>query len=187
LWTATTRTLIGYESLLERDRLWLADFDPSVHWIASQPFWMSGGDGSRIRRHVPDLMLKTDRGFVVVDVKPLEMLTEPKVSDALEWCGRLCAARGWTYEVWSGDDPVLLRNVRYLAAGRRGWEDDDEVLGKVAENAAPGMTLAQVESLASSASQHGRTAVLALLWSGRCRVDLTQPLGADSVLIEASS
>ena len=38
LWCATIRTLVGYESLLERDRLWLADFDPEVRWIASQPF-----------------------------------------------------------------------------------------------------------------------------------------------------
>lgn len=34
--------LVGYESLLERDRLWLADFDPTVLAIASQPLWMSG-------------------------------------------------------------------------------------------------------------------------------------------------
>lgn len=33
LWAATTGALIGYESLLERDRLWLADFDPQVRWI----------------------------------------------------------------------------------------------------------------------------------------------------------
>ena len=40
LWTATTSSLTGYESLLERDRLWLADFDPRVRWIVSQPFWI---------------------------------------------------------------------------------------------------------------------------------------------------
>jgi hypothetical protein len=33
LWTSTTRSLVRYESLLERDRLWLADFDPSVRWV----------------------------------------------------------------------------------------------------------------------------------------------------------
>lgn len=38
LWTATTGSLIGYESLLERDRLWLADFDPAVRQICGQPF-----------------------------------------------------------------------------------------------------------------------------------------------------
>jgi hypothetical protein len=39
---ATTGSLVGYESLLKRDRLWQADFDPSVRWVASQPLWLWG-------------------------------------------------------------------------------------------------------------------------------------------------
>ena len=189
LWMATTGSLIGYESLLERDRLWLADFDPQVRWVAGQPFWISGRDGSRLRRHVPDFLLDTEDGFVVVDVKPAEMLTDPAISDALEWCGRLCAARVWAYQVWSGGDPIVLRNVRFLAAGRRSWSSTDDVLGKVAEHAVPGRTLAQVTNLAEAADpapwtgSPARAALLALLWSGRCRVDLTRPLGPDSVLL----
>lgn len=42
LWTATTGSLVGYESLLKRDRLWLADFDPAVRAIFGQPFWLTG-------------------------------------------------------------------------------------------------------------------------------------------------
>jgi hypothetical protein len=34
-WTATTGTLVGYESRLERDGLVLLDFDPDVVGIAS--------------------------------------------------------------------------------------------------------------------------------------------------------
>ena len=37
-WTATTGTLVGYESWLERDRLVLLDFDSEVVGIASQAF-----------------------------------------------------------------------------------------------------------------------------------------------------
>ncbi|WP_197523234.1 hypothetical protein [Actinokineospora pegani] len=37
-WTATTGTLIGFESWLERERLMLLDFDPDTVGIASQPF-----------------------------------------------------------------------------------------------------------------------------------------------------
>jgi len=85
LWTATTRSLVGYESLLERDRHWLADFDRSVTWIASQPFWVSGRDGSAIRRHVPDFLLSTLDGLVVVDVKPEALLAEPKVAEVVGW------------------------------------------------------------------------------------------------------
>lgn len=57
LWTATTGTLVGYESLLERDRVLLADFDVAVAGIASQPFWLSGLDEGVQRRHAPDHLL----------------------------------------------------------------------------------------------------------------------------------
>ncbi len=69
--------------------------------------------------NLPDFLLRTEAGFAVVDVKPEKMLTDPGVSAALDWAGRLCAAKGWRFEVWSGADPVVLRNVRFLASGRR--------------------------------------------------------------------
>ncbi|GAB3707332.1 hypothetical protein GCM10028815_20100 [Mariniluteicoccus flavus] len=50
--------MVGYESLLERDRLMVADQDPNVCGIASQPFWLQGtlDDGTPVR-HVPDYLL----------------------------------------------------------------------------------------------------------------------------------
>jgi hypothetical protein len=39
-WSVTAKSHLGYESLLERDRLLLADFDPEVVGIAAtQPLW----------------------------------------------------------------------------------------------------------------------------------------------------
>ncbi|MGO0575556.1 TnsA-like heteromeric transposase endonuclease subunit [Ornithinimicrobium panacihumi] len=74
LWTATTGSLVGYESLLERDRVLLADFDAVVGGIASQPFWLSGDDEGVRRRHVPDYLLTCrDGSVIVVDVKPARM------------------------------------------------------------------------------------------------------------------
>jgi hypothetical protein len=112
LWTATTGGLVGYESLL----VW-SGID--CGWLTSIPQngWLSGRDGASIRRHVPGFLLDTAKGLVVVDVKPAALLVEHVVAAVLDWCGRLCAGKGWTYEVWSGDDPVRLRNVRVLAAG----------------------------------------------------------------------
>ena len=183
LWTATTLSLVGYESLLERDRLWLADFDPAVRWIASQPFWVSGLDGSANRRHVPDFMLESvDRTYTVVDVKPQALVDEPAVADVLAWTGRLCAAKGWRYEVWSGDDPVRLRNVRFLAAGRRMSLVNPEALVKVAAAGRPGMTLAQIESAVELDRAAARSAALSLLWSGKWTADLTRPLSGDSII-----
>lgn len=183
LWCGTTRTLIGYESLLERDRLWLADFDPEVRWIVSQPFWVSGRDGSALRRHAPDFLLQTTTGYTVVDVKPEPLLEEPGVTEVLSWTGRLCAAKGWAYEVWSGTDPVLLRNVRFLASVRRPGLVDESLVVKLAEQLEPGMTIAQVEAGVDLDAATARAAVLALLWRGAWMTDLTRPLSADSALV----
>lgn len=187
LWTATTESLVGYESLLERDRLWLADFDPSVSWISSQPLWLSGRDGSSQRRHVPDFLLEhVDGGHTVVDVKPGAMLTNPAVVEVFDWTRRLCSAKGWHYEVWHGSDPVVLWNVRFIAAGRRVRFIDRDTLVKVAETGVAGMTLAEVEAQAGVHRASARAAVLSLLWSGHWTTDLTRPLSGASTL-EAGS
>ena len=182
LWTATTGSLVGYESLLERDRVWMADFDPSVRWITSQPFWVSGRDGEILRRHVPDFLLDTTTGLVVVDVKPPELVVEPQVAEVFDWCRRLCTGKGWRYEVWAGADPVRLRNVRFLGSARRARAVDQAALVKVADMAAPGMTLAQLEAAVALDGSTARAAVLALLWSGRWSVNLSKPLSPSSVL-----
>ena len=36
-WASTTGSHVGYEGRLELDRLMLADFDPEVEWMATQP------------------------------------------------------------------------------------------------------------------------------------------------------
>ncbi|GAA0330068.1 TnsA-like heteromeric transposase endonuclease subunit [Micropruina glycogenica] len=182
LWMATTRSLVGYESLLERDRLWLADFDPTVSWVLSQPFWVSGRDGSVLRRHVPDCLLETTGGYVVVDVKPAELLDDAVVAAVMSWTRRLCEAKGWSYEVWSGADPVLLRNIRFLAAVRRGHAADADTLGNIARIAQVGMTIAEVEDASGIEGTLARPASMSMLWAGRWVVDLSCPLTGASVL-----
>jgi hypothetical protein len=65
------------------------------------------------------LLTHVDNLVTVIDVKPKQFLTEPKVQAQLTWTGQLCAAKGWAYEVFSGGDAVTLRNVRTLALDRR--------------------------------------------------------------------
>lgn len=184
LWTSTTGTLVGYESLLERDRVMLADFDPAVTGIASQPFWLSGIDDGLNRRHAPDYLL-TGRGglVVVVDVKPARMCEEPDVAAVLEWTGRLCRRRGWRYEVFHGGEPVVMANLRFLAQGRRAMFLDEACVTAVAAAGCSEMTLAQVEARVSGFDPLDvRTSALALLWRQTWTTDLSRPLSRNSVI-----
>ena len=84
--------------------------------------------------------------------------------------------------MWHGGDPVFLRNVQFLAAGRRLAFIDEDVVVKVADAGAAGMTLAQVEASAGVERGAARAAMLSLLWFGHWTTDLSRPLSSSSVL-----
>jgi hypothetical protein len=183
LWVATTGTHVPYESLLERDRLLMADFDPVVRGIAVQPLALSGRDGQTLRRHVPDMLLeRADGTYLLVDVKPARLCSMPDAAAVLNWTGRLCADKGWGYEVWSGADPVLLGNLRFLAGFRRRRYLDEVALHGTVRAARTGMTIVELEAMSGMDPAEARAAVLALLWAGSLTTDLARPLSPASVL-----
>ncbi|MFJ1970358.1 TnsA-like heteromeric transposase endonuclease subunit [Streptomyces sp. NPDC087903] len=117
-WAATTGRHVGFESWLERDRLLLMDFVPSVVGISSQPFWLHWHDGERERRHAPDYFVRrADGSAVVVDVRADERI-EPKDAEAFEVTRLFCAQAGWRFERLGTLDAVLLANVRWLSRYR---------------------------------------------------------------------
>jgi hypothetical protein len=181
LWTATMKDHVGYESLLERDCLLLADMDQEVVAIASQPFGLTGRTGDTLHRHVPDYLLRRRDGTtVVIDVKPAAFLDEPRVAASLGWTSQVISEVGWRYEVWSGSDPIRLENVRFVAQGRRLNLIDQEALEALAATGAEGMNLDEALSAAarqfSAERAYLRSALLALLWFQVWRVDLDRPL-----------
>jgi hypothetical protein len=46
--------MVGYQSLIERDFIYLLDFDATVTTYAEQPFSLHYKDGSKQRRYTPD-------------------------------------------------------------------------------------------------------------------------------------
>ncbi|GAB3849295.1 TnsA-like heteromeric transposase endonuclease subunit [Micromonospora andamanensis] len=178
-WSATTGSLVAYESRLELARILLADFDSEVTAIAAQPFLLTGFDGDRQRNHVPDLLLCTVSGLVtVVDVKPRHRLDDPEVRAVFRWTERTVAARGWGFEVWSGADAVVLENVRFLAGYRRSHTVDNVLLPLALDAAHRSDTISEVEHALRSAASAvtARPVILHLLWTGVLVTDLSTPL-----------
>ncbi|WP_280445101.1 TnsA-like heteromeric transposase endonuclease subunit [Nocardia brasiliensis] len=184
-WSSTTGAHVIYESRLELARILLADQDRSVVAIAAQPFLLEGADDERVRRHVPDLLLADADGAVtVVDVKSASRLADPKVAAQFAWTRRVCEAHGLGFEVWSGCDPVLLANVRFLAGYRRAvtvaLELAEAVMAAASEPVEFGVL---VRSLARSAPPWViRPVILHLLWRSWLSADLTRNLSASTVV-----
>ena len=183
-WSSTTGGHVVCESRLELARLLLADADPDVVAIAAQPFLLIEGAEGKARRHVPDFFLQHRSGTcTVVNVKPAEKLEEPDVAAILAWAGEAVAAKGWAAEVWTGCDPLLLANVRFLAGYRRNWLFDRTELQATRAAIVDGDTIGNVaERLRASGVGEPRPLVLHLLWTGYVSADLTAPLTTDTVM-----
>ena len=182
-WAAVLGRLVVYESRLELARIMLADFDPAVAGLAAQPFLLAGADGGRVRRHVPDLLLVgADGGVTVVDVKAPSRMADPAVEAQFAWTQKVCAGRGWGFEAWSGADPRLLANVRFLAGYRRRMLIAADLIPVVLGIASGQPSVAAIERALSG--QHPpvlvRPVVLHLLWTGQLQADLTGPLSVDT-------
>jgi hypothetical protein len=185
-WSATTGAHVAYESRLELDRQLLADFDRNVEWMASQPMWLGGRDGSVGRRHVPDLLMRLRSGdYLVSDVKPSRFAAQPRVAAVLEWTGRVCAACGWRYEVWSGTNAVLVENLRFIAEGRRAEFVDQRVVTVLRNVVRDGARVGEACALAQRSGAPRTTikpAVLSMIWLGEWSVDLMRPLSSETVI-----
>lgn len=181
-WTATTGSLVGYESWLERDRLVLLDFDPEVVGIASQPFWLfwTTAEG-KARSHAPDYFARlADGSALVLDVRPVDRI-KPRDQVAFDATREVCEALGWRYEVVGTPPAALLANVRWLA----GYRHPRHRLPDVA--AALRAVFACPVGLLDGAEQVGDPiAVLPvlfhLLWRRELHTDLHRPLHPDVVI-----
>ncbi|CAL9517860.1 hypothetical protein SUDANB145_03754 [Streptomyces sp. enrichment culture] len=107
-WSATVRDHVIYESRLELARLLLADFVPSVRHIVAQPFLLKARVQGTVRKHIPDYLLLTRAGPLVVDVKPSRRLENPEVSFTFAWERQVVQDRGWGYQVLSEPESAFV-------------------------------------------------------------------------------
>ncbi|MCY0947842.1 TnsA-like heteromeric transposase endonuclease subunit [Streptomyces antarcticus] len=209
-WSSTQSDHVIYESRLELARLLYADFDRDVTAIVAQPFLLRADVDGVLRRHIPDYLLATAVGPLVVDVKPRHRAVKPEHAFTFAWTREAVESRGWRYEVWSEPPEAELANVRFLAGYRRDWlfewdlleEEGDQVvdeepppdrlfdpviLEEVRDRVASGETLeAAFACLPDRPAPLVRAAVLHLLWKQQWLTDLSVPLSARSVLRTAS-
>ncbi|WP_256260217.1 TnsA-like heteromeric transposase endonuclease subunit [Streptomyces atratus] len=186
-WSATVRGHVIYESRLELGRLLFADFAPEVRHIVAQPFLLKADIDGKVRKHIPDYLLLTDAGPLVVDVKPRHRLKKPEVAFTFSWTQEAVTSRGWRYEVWSEQDPAVLENIRFLAGYRRDWLFDPDLIGALRATDLDGMLLGDAFRLLPGCPRPlVKSAVLHLLWSGHVTTVLDRPLSAGHVLRRAA-
>lgn len=186
-WASTTSSHVIYESRLELARLLLADFTKSVKHIVAQPFMMRAQRGGTVRRHIPDYLLLTDDGPVVVDVKPARLLDDPEVRETFDWVRAVVESLGWSFEVASEQPQVLADNIRFLAGFRRQDRIPESPLDDLRTQNLDGASVGEALHATQSADPSARAALFHLLWNQELHTDLSVVLSSKSVLQESSS
>ena len=76
----------------------MVDFDRSSRRIASQPWLKARVAGERLRR-VPDYLVCTEQGPMVIDVTRAKKMEDPESHRMLDLSRQVMESRGWRYEV----------------------------------------------------------------------------------------
>ena len=91
--------MIAFESLLERDFIYLLDYDAHVERFEEQPLTIEYVEADRPLHYTPDFQVLEAGQCVLVECKPESFVesadNQRKFAVAREWC----AARGWNFRV----------------------------------------------------------------------------------------
>jgi hypothetical protein len=180
-WCSTSRGHVEFESLLERDALMMADFDVDAVGVAAQPLaflWPRQIKGSTY--HVPDFFVRLSNGDGrIIDVKrPAAVGTS---QDQFELTRAACNEIGWQYEVFTGIQPILGTNVRWLSGYRQDrYTPRDDIASVIVDEFAEPTALGVGVQRAARKRQAREPDVLAntyhLMWKQALRAELTAPL-----------
>ncbi len=187
---------VAFEAPLERDFLYLMDFDPDVAEVEEQPVKVPvpGGRG-RASYYVPDYLVKWRGGQTwLVEVKLSSDLkaNRSKYKAKFKAAKTYAADRGWEFKIITDQDirTPKLKNIRFLLSYRR-RNIDPGVSARLLGHASDDITISLgqiLERAFPDPSDH--PAVLPALWnlvvSGHLNVDMETQLDLNSMVMPES-
>ena len=110
--------MVAFESTIERDLLFLLDYEPHVKSFAEQPLTVTYWEETKRRSYTPDFKVEFTGGQTgLVECKPQRFVSKEvnlkKFAAGEAWC----AERGWHYEVITDEalrHGFRLENVKFL-------------------------------------------------------------------------
>jgi hypothetical protein len=114
--------MIAFESLLERDFIYLLDYDAAVTWFEEQPLTIEYQHEGKLLHYTPDFHLVEDGQQVLVECKPDHFVAttdnQRKFAVAQAWC----QACDWLFRIVTDAEVragYRLHNVKLLTAYAR--------------------------------------------------------------------
>lgn len=179
------QSLIWYESLTERDYMYLLEIDPEVLAYSSQPLKISYKEDGKHRRYTPDFFIERSQKKQIVEIKPKTQINYEKNVRLFQCISYICQCKGWDFLVITDEmirkEPILSNikllyryaliplNPQVTITCHQYFKNQLNVTLKTAEN---------------DLSSKGifRETLLKLVFVGFLTFDLMTPIGSDSLI-----
>jgi hypothetical protein len=119
--SAKNACTIHWESQLERDLVYLLEFDPTVVGYREQPFTIELGLLGRRRRYTPDFLVERTQARSVIEVKPAAQAQRPEFQELFAAAAAALTEQGLSYQVMTEREirpQPRLDNIRWLVRYR---------------------------------------------------------------------
>jgi hypothetical protein len=111
------KRMVAFESLIERDYLYLLDYEPQVERFEEQPLTVEYQHDGKVLHYTPDFHLVETGRDVLVECKPLAFVDKDENQRKFVAARAWCANRGWTFRIVTDQDVragFRLENVKLL-------------------------------------------------------------------------
>jgi hypothetical protein len=109
--------MVDFESLIERDLIFVLDFEPDVETFCEQPLTIEYQDEGKVRHYTPDFYVIKKGQHLLIECKPEKFVQSAKNQRKFSAGQAWCATRGWAYQLvtdqslYSG---YRLQNIKHL-------------------------------------------------------------------------
>jgi hypothetical protein len=111
------KRMVAFESLIERDYLYLLDYEQDIEWFEEQPIAIEYERDGKKLHYTPDFHVVQAGRDVLVECKPVAFVDKDENKRKFEIARDWCASRGWEFRVVTGQhvrDGFRLENVKLL-------------------------------------------------------------------------
>jgi hypothetical protein len=110
--------MVAYESLIEKDFIYVLDYEPDVTWFEEQPLTITYEHEGKTRRYTPDFHVVRGGQHWLVECKPEKFVDKEENQRKFNAAESWCAERGWVFCVVTAQDlrqGQRLENIKLMS------------------------------------------------------------------------
>ncbi len=176
---------IWYESLLERDYMYLLEIDPDVLSYCSQPLKIAYKLEDKKFKYTPDFFVERNQKKQIVEIKPKKLVNSEKNTKLFQCIDLICQSHKWEFLVITDEmirKEPLLSNIKLLY--RYALVNLTPQATITCHEYFQNQSLISLQKAEENLSKKGifRDSLFKLIFTGFLSTDLTIPIGNDSLI-----